>query len=132
MLTAMEAFKCGFLARCVEDRLTSEQILTTVKRAADLLEKQAGIIDKAVDIGQGAVGGAFNYGVPLALAAPPLLGGLAGLSLAKATDIDDTDVADVKDRELLDEYRRQSGKLRRQKAIREYAKARQQTGRMFI
>jgi outer membrane lipoprotein SlyB len=101
-LTAQEAFKVGFLARCVED----------------------GLGRWATDVGIG-------YGVPLAAAAPWVAGGAAGYGLARATDISDTDVGEIKDRELMSEYRRQTDQLLRQRAVRDYARAVRQSGRVF-
>ena len=125
MLTPQEAFKVGFLARCVQDGLSPDQMLDRVKQASDMLEKHAflgGLLGGAA----GAVGGAAKtmagYGLPLALAAPPILGGLGGYALAKATDVDDTDVDAIKNRELVDELNRQTSQLKRQKTVRDYTK----------
>lgn len=135
MLTDKEAFKVGFLARCVQDGLTPDQMLARVKLATDMLEKRA-FIGGLLSGAAGAVGGAAKsvagYGVPLALAAPPILGGLAGYGLAKATDIDDTDVDAIKNQELVEEYRRQAEALKRQKAVRDYTKEVKHTGRVFM
>lgn len=134
-LSAHEAFKVGFLARCVEDGLLPEQIEASAKVAADLMEKQAvigPILSGAAEIGKGALGTVANYGLPTAIVAPPLLGGLLGYGLAKATDIDDRDVEDVKNREVIDEYNRQTEKLQRQKAVRDYLKSKQKTSRTFM
>lgn len=135
MLTDKEAFKVGFLARCVHDGLTPDQMLARVKQASDMLEKRA-FIGGLLSGAAGAVGGAAKsiagYGIPLALAAPPILGGLAGYGLAKATDIDDTDVDAIKNQELVEEYRRQAERLKRQKAVRDYTKQVQHTGRPFM
>lgn len=135
MLTPQEAFKVGFLARCVSDGLSPDQILTRVKQAHDLLEKKA-ILGNVINGVSGAAGsvakGLAGYGIPLALLAPPALGGLAGYGLAKATDVDDTDVAEIKQRELVDEYQRQVEAMKRQKDVRKYKEHRQHTGRMFM
>ena len=138
MLTAQEAFKIGFLSRCVEDQLTPDQMLMVVKRASDLLEKNAvlgvfsGLGGKMLDVGKGVAGGALNYGIPLAVAGPPIVGGLAGYGLARATDIDQTDIDEIKDREVIDAYRRETERLKRQKSVREYAKSKATSGRIFL
>jgi hypothetical protein len=136
MLSAREAFKAGFLARCVDDRLSPEETEKRAAAALALMDKAAGAVagalGKGYDLGKSLIGGAIGYGLPAALAAPPIAGGLAGYGLARATDVDDTDVAEVKDREVLDEYRRQAARLRRQTAVREYQKARKRTGRVFV
>lgn len=140
-MTDEQAFKVGFLARCAHDRLGPVQTQASVRAAHRLLEKYA-LLDKVWDLGKGLVGHGLDagksiaehtlgYGVPLALAAPPVLGGLAGYGLARATDIDDTDVDDVRDREVSDEYRRQTAALLRRRAVRDYTQARRRTGRVF-
>lgn len=134
-LTAQDAFKAGYLARCVEDGLSPDEIAGSVKVASDLLEKQ-GLLDKllgsALDVGKGVAGTAAHYGIPAAILAPPILGAAGGYGLAKLTDIDDRDVADIKDREVIDEYHRQTEKLQRRKAVRDFLKNRQTSGRMFL
>lgn len=135
MLSAKDAFKTGFLARCVENGMTPEQMLASVKRANDMLEKTGGIIGDVVghglDIGKGVAGSIASYGIPTAIAAPPIIGGLGGFALSKATDIDDTDVAEIKDREVKNEYMRQTAKLLRMKQVRDYQRLKQRTGRVF-
>ena len=149
MLTSQEAFKVGFMARCIEDGLSMDQIYSLAKTAADRMasavklasEKQAivgpllgalGYLGgSAVNAAKGIGSAALGVGLPLALAAPPVLGGIAGAGLAKATDIDDTDVNEIKQRELLDEYKHQTARLRRQRAVRDYDAAKKRTGRIF-
>lgn len=124
MLTPREAFKVGFLARCAEEGLSPAQIQDRVKLARD---KFAGVLDS---LGH-AAGSVFSTGAPLALIAPPALGAIAGYGLSRATDIDDTDVDEIKNNELLDTYANETAKLRRQKAVRDFksqAKAPRQFG----
>ena len=135
MLTPKEAFKVGFLTRCVEDGLTPDQMLSRAKLAMDMFEKQAfigSLLNKGVESGAGALGSLGRMGMLGAVVAPPVLGGMAGYGLAKATDVDDTDVDAIKNRELVEEYRRQAAKLHRQKQVRDYKQQVQQTGRVFI
>lgn len=138
-LTAQEAFKVGFLSRCVEAQLSPEQTYQAVKTATDLFIKGASItgllgtaLDKTLDVGKGVAGHALSYGIPAALAAPPILGGVAGYGLARATDVDDTDVAEIKNRELIQELRRQADKLRRQKTTRDFSARNQPHGRPLL
>ncbi len=134
-LTPQEAFKVGFLAKCAEDGLTPDQMLARVKQAHDLFEKRAFIGDmlgSAAGAAGGLAKGLAGYGVPLALAAPPILGALGGYGLAKATDVDDTDVDAIKNRELVEEMRRQAEKLRRQRDIRLYKQERGGGGRPLM
>lgn len=134
-LTPLEAFKCGFLSRCIEDRLTPEQTAASVKRACDFMEKQ-GVLDKlvggAMDVGKDALGLTARLGIPAAVLAPWVLGGAGGYGLAKAVDIDDNDVDEIKNREVVDEYNRQAEKLERQKAVRDFLRARQKTPRIYM
>lgn len=135
-LTPQEAFKVGFLARCASDGLSAEQIARSCKVAADLMRKQAifGAETAGAIAGKGmeALGGLAHYGIPAALIAPPVLGGLAGYGLAKATDVDDTDVEDIKNQEVMKELRLQADKLRNQTAVREYTQRVTRTGRPFM
>jgi hypothetical protein len=132
-LDARQAFKVAALARMVEDGLSPEAMLDTVKSGR---EKIAGLLGYTVsaagNIGKSAIGAAAGWGVPMALAAPPVAGGLAGFALAKGTDIDDTDIDDIKDRELIDEYQRRSHQLWRNKAVRNYDSQKKKTGRIFL
>lgn len=131
MLTSKEAFKAGFLARCAVAGLSIEESRAAVKEAQAALTQKSAFVGSIIDAIKGLGQTALGWGIPAALAAPPIVGGLAGYGLARATDISDTDVADIKDRELMDEYSRQTEKLKRQRAIRDYEKARQRTGRIF-
>lgn len=133
MLSASEAFKVGCLQRWAQEGLSPEDML---KRASDaiVLVKSALIGElagKAIDVGQNAVNMAVGYGLPLAIAAPPIAGGIAGYGLARATDIDDTDINEIKDREVVDSLKHNTNRLNRQRAVRDYQKLRQSTGRYF-
>ncbi len=121
MLTPQEAFKVGFLAKCAADGLTPDQTLAAVKSAADLFSKEAVVgtlLGKGIDVAKGVGGGLARFGLPLALVAPPIVGGMAGYGLAKATDIGETDVAELKDQELIDEYNRQTAAIARARAAK--------------
>lgn len=113
MLTPRDAFKVGFLARCAEEGLTAPQIADRVKVAADKFASFLGGLGSAT-------GSVLSTGIPLALAAPVALGGVAGYGLSRMTDIDDTDVDEIKNTELLDTYAAETAKLRRQRAVREF------------
>lgn len=123
MLSAREAFKVGFLARCAEDGLSLPESLEAVKTATEKLAFLGSLVGGAMDMGKSVIGTGMHYGVPLALAAPPALGALAGAGLAKATDIDDEDVNEIKDREVLNAYKNETARLRRQKAVRDFTRS---------
>lgn len=131
-LNSCDAFKVGFLSRCIEDKLTPEQISYSVKLAYDLLEKQAdGILSSLFNTGKDLVGGTAHYSLPALAAAPWLLGASGGYGLAKLTDIDESDVKDIKNKEVIDEYNRQTENLKRRKAVQEFFKSRQLPQRSF-
>lgn len=131
-LDSRDSFKVAFLARCVEDNLTPEQMLVRIKEAQEKIAFVGNALGKLVDVGRGVVDAGLGWGIPLALAAPPFIGAVSGAALAKGTDIDDRDVADIKDQEVIDEYQRQSALLRRQRAARDYHRSKAKTGRIFL
>jgi hypothetical protein len=113
-LTTLEEFKVGFLTRAAHEGWTPEKMLETVKAAEAALDgfpKEAlfeGLGGKLLDAGSATLGTVLNWGIPAAVAVPPALGALGGYSLAKMHDVDDTDIREIKARELEDEYRRQT------------------------
>ncbi len=123
MLSEREHFKVGFISRCIEEGFTTpEQIGGQVKLAMAQLEgtEKQGQIPILSDLirGAGNIGSSMlSFGIPLALAAPPILGATAGYAAARATDIDDTDVEEQKRQELIDELKQQSAKVRRMRGL---------------
>lgn len=130
-MDARDAFKLGFLARCAHEGLSESQTQARLKTAFEKTAILGTLIGKGADAATSITGQLLRFGLPLALLGPPIAGGLAGYGLAKATDVDDTDIADIKDKEVLDEYRRQTETLQRQRASRDYLMSRRQAGRMF-
>lgn len=143
-----EAFKLGFLARCVEEGLSPEQTHTLAKMAADQLEKQSispnplgwltGQVTapvKNITDAYKAVLDSASSTVPLAalaMAVPPALGGSAAWLANRATDTDATDIEQVKQKELSDTYRRMAAQMNRQKQLRNYKQERKRTGRVYL
>lgn len=131
-----ESFKFNFMARCIDNGLTTPaEMLTAVKQASASLEKKSdegGIGEyltlgalghglKGIGEGVGHIGSTMlSWGIPLALAAPPVAGAVAGHLMAKSQDVDDFDVDDAKNEELIDTYGREAAKLRRQGLIRRH------------
>jgi hypothetical protein len=119
-----QAFKFGFMAHCIEQGLTTPaEMIGAVKEASATLEKQSGFGDFVGGAGKflGGVGGsALSWGIPLALAAPPLIGAGIGSMAAKAQDVDDYDVDDAKNQEVIDTYSREAARLRRQGLVRRH------------
>lgn len=132
MLSERDAFKVGFLARCVEEGLTLQQAHSRVKEARDKLAGLTDLPGKALELAKPVVGAIAGYGLPALLAAPPIVGGVVGLTAAKMNDIDDTDVAEIKQRELTDEYARQTRNVLRNKAVRDYRNKQHQTNKIFL
>lgn len=114
-----EAFKIGFMARCIEEGLSQE-------KTAELMEKAAmgGLVD---------AGKAVLYpAAALALAAPPTLGGLAAYFKNKATDSDASEIEEIQQQEQADTYRRMADQLRRAKALRERKAGKKRSGQVFL
>ena len=129
-LSPREQFKVAFLEKCAEQGLTADEMLEKVKKAQDIV-KQGSLGQILASAGKGVGLGALsaatgltqalgNYAIPLALAAPVAAGGLAGHQLATAQEPTDEDVKDVQHAELVDMYRKQTERLRREQASREY------------
>lgn len=147
-----EAFKLGFLTRCVEEGLSPEQTHALAKMAAEQLEKRSGLpfaatamsaldwlskqspIKSTTDAYKGVVDSA-SATLPLVaagLAVPPAIGGLAAYLHNRSTDVDATDIGQVKQKELADTYRRMADQLNRQKQLRDYKQERKRTGRVYL
>mgnify|MGYP003626125732 CR=1 FL=1 len=133
MLSPQEAFKLGFLSKCVEQGLTVSQMRAEVKKASDeldLIEKEA-VFDwfqperREVWDTIGNLAETAGTGVLGALAlGPPAAGAAAGILHSQLSDVDEEDVEDVKKRELVDEYLRQAEKLRQSARMREHRDSR--------
>jgi len=132
-VTAKEAFRLGFLARCAEEGLTGEPLNARIKNAA---EKQSWIIP-ALGLGATAVGGlalarggvrdlASGAGVMAGLipAGGLLAGAGLGYGAAKMTEPNITD-SDIKAQELADTYRIYAEKAKANRRARQYRVARQ-------
>lgn len=130
-LTTKQSFRFGFLAKCASDGLTAEETLAKADAVKVLLKTAflGTVAGKAMDATKSLVGWAGSLATPLALAAPIGIGAGAGYGLAKMTDVDDSDVEDVADNEVLDELRRQTERLKRLRAVRDFAAAKSQANR---
>jgi len=121
MLDDRQKFKVGFISRCIEDGCTTPaEICQRAKQAADDFEAAPPHTEKAAFLSPmwDAVKSLGTLGATAALAAPPVLGGVAGYGMARAGDIDEDDVEEAKKNELIEEYRRQAAKAIRQRKIR--------------
>lgn len=150
-MTPRENFKVAFLARCIRDGLSVEEMTERAKEAAD---KLAGLSDllaplaggvggsmlgnqvKAPGLGAGLgaalsteggrslLGSLTGPAAALAMVAPVIVGGLGAYGLSRATDVNDEDIQSVKDRELLNTYQTATNKLKRQRAVRDFVRRR--------
>jgi hypothetical protein len=148
-----EAFKLGFLSRCVEEGLSSSETAALAKQASVAFEKEANpVISSALGLGSTAFKGLTDLvKTPLGLAKdttslvkdvlpagmlmaalPPAAGGLAAVLKNTATDISDADVDEAKQQELVDTYRRMAAQLKRQRAARDYKNQSKRSGRVFL
>ena len=131
-----EAFKLGFLSRCVEEGMNPEQTHGLSKMAASLFEKQA-LINLPSPAGEvrnaiGTLGDMAPY-LAAGLAIPPALGGLAAYFANQATDTESSQGVDnIKRQELQETYERMAGQLQRQKERQDYKAKRKSTGRIFL
>ena len=121
MLTDREAFKSAFIARCIEEGFTTPaQVHTQVKQALDSFKPQEkkAFLGGAVD----ALSNAAGWAIPVAAAAPPMIGAGLGYAAARAGDVDDADVSEMKRQELIDELRRHTRQARRRNPVKDYRK----------
>lgn len=157
-----EAFKLGFLSRCVEENLPADRIELLAKQASSAFDKEA--VGPAAAAGYGPlmfetlknlpesinyfakypstwlnfsrdVVGAFKDVSPALLfgaAAPPLVGGLAAGLNNVATDIGEDDVEEAKQQELVDTYTRLTDQLKRQQLAREFKSQRKKDDKIYM
>lgn len=112
-MNPQEAFKLGFLSRCVESGLSSTETEKLVKAAYACFTKKgfSAVLD--------TVRSAAVPALAAAMIAPPALGGMSAYLVNKATDADASDVEDIKRRELIRTYRRMADQLKRHKKLRQ-------------
>lgn len=134
------AFKAAFISECISSGYD------TIEKIAGLVqEKQAEFAIPGVSDAMKAVmvpaEFALKWGLPAAglaglaaLAAPPVIGAMGGHVAARMEDaaFSDFDTDAAKKQELIDEYRRQAEKLRREKGYRQQMAAVAQKGKLFF
>lgn len=123
-LSAEQSFKVAFIGRCADAGMSPAEMARAADRLSAAVVKAAGAADTALN--------AAGLGLTALAVAPPALGAAAGWGLAKATDVDDTDVGDVKRQETIDEYLRQAARLRNEAAARAQRHARRPAGRVLL
>jgi len=120
MLTPKQAFKAGFLKRCLDLGVDPAEA------AEAYLEKRAlgenpvsGLVGKALDVGASGLRMLGNWSLPV-LALPPVAAYMAGHALGKARSPDALDLKSLREVELMDELRRQTTAAKRRTANAAY------------
>jgi hypothetical protein len=113
-MTPAEAFKLGFMARCVHDELTGEEMEQRVKLAFSAAVAPAWDFTKSlVSTAAGLGASTAPYAIGTALAAPLGIGGLAAYLKNKALDADSgTDILESRSAEAAEAYREDARRLR--------------------
>jgi enoyl-CoA hydratase/carnithine racemase len=120
-MTPQEAFKLGFLARCVEENLSQEKIA----EAADFFSKLAFFdFGPLKDLSRLAIAGA--------LTAPPAAGALTAYLSNSASDTDKSELDVVRNRELINAYQQAAKKIQAQTERREYKKERKPKPNIYL
>ncbi len=127
-----EAFKLGFLTRCVEEGLSPEDTVKLVKSASDCFNKESGIVSDTIGTAGKVIGSLGTPALIGAAALPPALGGLAAYFHNKATDTDAEEVEEVKKKELIQTYQRMADQLRRHKKLQNQRTEKKRTGQVFL
>lgn len=121
-MTPEQEFKVAFLKVCAAKGLTLAQTHTLVKSALEkpafistALETGKNLLTSGGDLLKNLISEAGIYGVGAAIAAPPTIGYIAGDTLARMQDVDDVDVAEMRQDNLIAEYRRLARALKSKK-----------------
>jgi hypothetical protein len=138
-MDSKEAFKLGFLSRCVEEGLPPAKINSMVKQADYLIK--AGILSLFSPVEAGKMAGkatgaaAKNLAIPLiglTLAAPPTAGALSAYLINKATDEDDLNIADLRNMELANEYANMTARLNAGIKLKQLNKNKKNRGQVYL
>ena len=118
-MTPREAFKMGFLMRCIDENLSDEETAGRIKQASVAMEKQAaGTFSALGALGQLTYGGAL-----LGLGLAGVGGAATGIISAKATE-PEASVEEQKAQELTQAYKIQAQRARQARARRGFRKTR--------
>ena len=122
-MTNNEAFKFGFLMQCAEEGLSQEETHERMAKAAALLKTAdpvTAIIKELYGLGKGGLKEMSKFVLPavgIAAAAPPAVGALGGLTLARMRD-SAYDEDEAKTDEEIAEYAKAIDQLRRSRRQR--------------
>lgn len=128
-MTPQEAFKIGFLARCVEENYGPEKIAAL---SGMMTEKTGGFLSELTDTFTDlAKGGLVMTGTGL-MAAPWLAGGGLAYAANKASDPTHADIDEIKNQELIDEYTQAAQQLKQQQDLRKYKQQRTKSRGIYL
>jgi hypothetical protein len=150
-MTEKEAFKFGFVARCVRDGVNPQEIPLRIKQATEKLAGGPALAAGAAGAGAGLGAMASSAVSPLlnasgsvlssigwpAIAAlgltPMVAGGTAAYLKNKALDTDDsTDIQAAKAEELIDTYQQMTERLKQRRREIEAKKLRSSNRQVFL
>lgn len=128
-MTPQEAFKIGFLARCVEENYGPEKIAAL---SGMMTEKMGGVLGELSDTFTDlAKGGLMMTGTGL-MVAPWLAGGGLAYAANKASDPTHADIDEIKNQELIDEYTQAAQQLKQQQELRKYKQQRTKSRGIYL
>lgn len=116
MLTVEQAFKFGFLRKCASLGLSDEAMERVAARAQqyfDQCQDKRAFTETLTGAAKSLVGGAqtaASWATPaltaIAIGAPVLGGYGLGTAAGRINDVDDTDIDEIKKREIIEAYNR--------------------------
>jgi hypothetical protein len=112
-LTDRQQFKLAMIQHFLDKGLTDPEKMT---KAAEVMVKQAdgdSTFGSLVNAGKGLTQTALRFGIPLALATPPLAGAAAGYGLGRLSNNSTLDPQTINREQLIEEYKRQAERLAR-------------------
>ncbi len=124
-ISAQDAFKLGFLARCAEEKLTGGDLEGRLQKIAEFNEKSALLGVKfdpqSVNLlggGASALGQALQLGIAVPFGASILGGGALGYGLGKATE-PRIDEDEMRAKELAATYKLYADKAKARRKVRQ-------------
>jgi hypothetical protein len=125
-ISAQDAFKLGFLARCAEEKLTGDDLESRLQKIAEFNEKSA-LLGVKVDpqsvnpwAGAGsALYNALQLGIAVPFGASILGGGALGYGLGKVTE-PQIDEDEMRAKELAATYKLYADKAKARRKIRQH------------
>ena len=130
-MTPQEAFKIGFLARCVEENYGPEKIAAL---SGMMTEKVGftGVLGELTDTATDTAKATAILGGTALLSAPWLAGGGLAYAANKASDPTHADIDEIKNQELIDEYTQAAQQLKQQQDLRKYKQQRTKSRGIYL